>query len=76
VPIVASCISGSIGLLGAGFPGYFPVGDAAALSGLLDRAEVSPQFYEELQAWCAGLAPLFEPDRERRTWAALLRELC
>jgi putative glycosyltransferase (TIGR04348 family) len=75
VPIVASHISGSIGLLGGEYSGYFPVGDTQALAGLLERAETEPAFYAELQARCAGLAPLVQPERERQTWEALLREL-
>jgi glycosyltransferase involved in cell wall biosynthesis len=75
VPVVASRISGSIGLLGTDYPGYFPVGDTEALAALLQRAEQSPPFLAGLQARCAALAPLVEPDRERQTWAALLTEL-
>jgi putative glycosyltransferase (TIGR04348 family) len=75
VPIVASRIAGSIGLLGADYPGYFPVGDTQALAALLERAEQAPPFYAELQARCAALAPLVEPARERQAWAELLDEL-
>ncbi len=75
VPIVASRISGSLGLLGADYPGYFPVGDTEALAALLQRAETEPRFYAELQMGCERLAPLVEPERERQTWAALLSEL-
>jgi putative glycosyltransferase (TIGR04348 family) len=75
VPIVASRISGSIGLLGPDYPGYFPVGDTRALADLLRRAETEPRFYGELGAWCARLAPLADPARERAAWDALLREL-
>ena len=75
VPIIASRISGTIGLLGPDYPGYFPVGDTCALAELLFRGETDSRFYEELSAWCARLASLVEPARERRAWKALLREL-
>jgi putative glycosyltransferase (TIGR04348 family) len=75
VPVVASRISGSLGLLGDDYPGYFPVGDTGALAALVERAETVPAFYAELQAGCAKLAPLVEPERERQTWAVLLEEL-
>ncbi len=39
VPVVASRISGSIGMLGARYPGFFPFGDTRALARLLRRAE-------------------------------------
>ena len=37
VPVLASRIDGNVGLLGAGYDGYFPVGDAAALAALVRR---------------------------------------
>jgi putative glycosyltransferase (TIGR04348 family) len=50
VPIVASHIPGSIGLLGEAYPGYFPVQDTAALAHLLYRAETDTAFYAALAA--------------------------
>ncbi len=38
LPVIASAISGSIGLLGVDYPGYYPVGDTRALRTLLLRA--------------------------------------
>lgn len=75
VPVVASRISGSVGLLGEEYPGYFEVGDTAGLAALLRRAEEDAVFYEELRAGCERLAPLFSPERERRAWRELLAEL-
>jgi putative glycosyltransferase (TIGR04348 family) len=75
VPVVASRIRGSVGILGADYPGLFPVGDTDALAGLLRRAEAEATFYEELARRCAALAPLVEPRRECEAWAALLAEL-
>jgi glycosyltransferase involved in cell wall biosynthesis len=45
VPVLASRIPGSVGLLGTQYPGYFPVGDTAALAALLTRAETDTKFY-------------------------------
>lgn len=75
VPVLASRIAGSVGLLGARYPGFFPVGNTRALGRLLRRAEDEPVFYGQLVQWCARLAPLVEPARERREWADLLAEL-
>jgi putative glycosyltransferase (TIGR04348 family) len=75
VPVVASDIPGNVGMLGKGYPGYYPVGDTAALAGLLRRAAESPSFYERLRAWCARLRPRFEPARERAGWQSLLEDL-
>ena len=38
VPILASRMDGNVGLLGADYPGYFPVGDTQALARLLRAA--------------------------------------
>jgi putative glycosyltransferase (TIGR04348 family) len=75
VPVLASRIAGSIGLLGEAYPGYFPVRDAAALARLIARAETDAAFYDALRTWCAGLAPLFDRARERQAWKHLLDEI-
>lgn len=74
-PVLASRIPGSIGLLGADYPGFYPFGDTAALRDLLLRAETDRAFYNDLDARCAKLAPLFRPSRERSAWKRLLSEL-
>jgi putative glycosyltransferase (TIGR04348 family) len=75
VPILASAIPGSIGLLGRDYPGYFPVRDTAALTALLHRAETDATFLGSLRQHCAARAPLFTPEHERNAWQALLCEL-
>jgi len=75
VPVISSRISGSIGLLGTRYPGYFEVGDTEALARLLHRAEVDPRFLARLGESCRLLAAKFEPRREKEAWARLLREL-
>jgi dimethylhistidine N-methyltransferase len=75
VPVISSRIDGSVGILGRAYPGFFPVGDTAALATLLYRAESDASFYAELAAICQGLAPLVDPVRERQCWKDLLAEL-
>jgi putative glycosyltransferase (TIGR04348 family) len=75
VPVLASRIAGSIGLLGEGYAGYFPLADTLALTRLMARVETDTAFYNELTAWCVQRAPLFHPDRERESWKCLLAEL-
>ena len=75
VPVISSLIPGSVGILGSDYPGYFPVGDSAALREQLLRAESDDGFYRDLQQWVARLHPLVSASRERETWGALLREL-
>ena len=76
VPILASNISGSVGLLGKDYPGYFSVGNTDQLRELLLRAESQGEFLFELQAWGERLQHLFEPEAERNAWGNLLDELC
>jgi putative glycosyltransferase (TIGR04348 family) len=75
VPVVASRIAGSVGLLGEDYPGYFPIGDTEALAGLLLRCETDEVFLAELQRHCQQLRMLFEPAEEARRWSELLAEL-
>jgi glycosyltransferase involved in cell wall biosynthesis len=76
VPVLASNISGSIGLLGEEYPGYFPFGDTQALAQLLAKAEQDIEFYHELTDRCRQRAPIVHPDRERESWRELLRLAC
>jgi putative glycosyltransferase (TIGR04348 family) len=75
VPVVASHIPGTVGILGEDYLGYFTVGDTRGLRWLLIRAETDPDFLSLLRSKCGELAELFEPERERRAWKDLLREL-
>ena len=75
VPVVSSRIDGSVGLLGADHPGYFPAGDTRALAALLQRCEEEPRFLDELTTRGARLAPLFDRASERAAWQQLLDEL-
>jgi putative glycosyltransferase (TIGR04348 family) len=74
VPVISSRIAGSIGILGAGYPGYFPVGDTEALAAMLHQAETDDAFYRRLRQWCRRLRPLVQPSRERESWRRLIRE--
>ncbi len=75
VPMLASRIGGNVGLLGARYPGYYPVGDTAALARLMTRAAAEAAFYPRLKQWCIDLHGLTEPRREEASWQALLNEL-
>ena len=75
VPVLASAIPGSIGMLGGDYPGYFPVGDAGALASLMLRCETDPAFLADLTSRVTRLAPQYTPQRERQAWAKVLDEL-
>ena len=55
VPVIASDIEGSIGLLGDDYAGYYPVENEEALSALLLKAESDNAYYEKLEQACLSL---------------------
>ena len=75
VPVLASRIPGNTGMLGEGYPDYFPAGDEEALARLLRRAEKDSSFYALLAQRCAERARLFLPEREREALRELLARL-
>jgi putative glycosyltransferase (TIGR04348 family) len=75
VPVLASRIDGSVGLLGRDYPGYFRLGDTAALARLLHRIETRPDFLARLRRAIARRAHLFRPAREKAAWKKLIAEV-
>jgi len=75
VPVLASRIGGSVGLLGADYDGFFPVGDHEALARLIARCQESPSFLDRLCLQCAQRAPLFDPGLERESVRRLAHNL-
>jgi putative glycosyltransferase (TIGR04348 family) len=75
VPVLASRIDGSVGLLGRDYPSYFAVGDTAALTRLLHRIETDAKFLMRLRRATARRAHLFRPAREKAAWKRLIGEI-
>ena len=75
LPVIASDIEGSVGLLGNDYPGYYPVGNANALRECLLRAESDPDWYTTLEAACAARRHLCSPETEREGWAKILEDV-
>jgi putative glycosyltransferase (TIGR04348 family) len=81
-PVLASRVPGNVGMLGAGYEGYFPHGDAGALATLLADCRASQEaespahgLLARLGGQCALRAPLFDPKSERAALLQLLQEL-
>ena len=74
VPVIATRIPGNVGMLGADYPGYFPVGDERALARLIVRAECDRAYRDALARSCRARASLVTPRRERDALDALLAE--
>ena len=74
-PVLSTHISGSLGMLGKDYPGYFPIGDTTVLAALLLQAEVDTIFYKQLRDHCLKRAKMFHPDKERKSLKQLLADL-
>jgi len=66
VPVIASRISGNLGLLGARYPAYYALGDEKALARLIERARGDRRFYGGLKRQLAKLRPMVSPANEAR----------
>jgi putative glycosyltransferase (TIGR04348 family) len=72
LPVLASDISGNIGLLGEEYPGYFRTGDEKDLARMLMKVENSPKFVAELTERVTHLAETFTPQCEQASLAAAI----
>jgi len=75
VPVIASNISGNIGMLGRAYRGYYPVGDARALAALMVKVETQTGFLALLRAQCTERRKLISVAQEKRGLRALLSGL-
>ncbi|HZP94426.1 MAG TPA: selenoneine biosynthesis selenosugar synthase SenB [Burkholderiales bacterium] len=73
-PVLASRISGNVGMLGRDYPGYFRFGDSAALARLIQRAADEPAFYARLARAVRARRKLFTPRAEQHALVALVRD--
>ncbi|MGL4577092.1 MAG: selenoneine biosynthesis selenosugar synthase SenB [Burkholderiaceae bacterium] len=75
VPVLASFISGNVGMLGRKYGGYFPVHDDAALAELMRKFASDADFRAQLTQECEGRAALFAPDTEQQRVLQLLADM-
>lgn len=75
LPVIASDIDGSVGLLGDDYAGYFPVKNTQALRELLLKAENEPDYLSMLEQQCKHCATLFTREAEQQGWADLLTNM-
>ncbi len=75
VPVIASKISGNVGMLGRDYQGYYRPGDARDLARLLNRVECDARFLALLRRQCARRRLLISRKREKQGLRALLTEL-
>jgi glycosyltransferase involved in cell wall biosynthesis len=71
-PVIGTRMSGNVGLLGADWPALFPVGDAAALAALVERAARDRRWLDALATRGARLARRMTPQAEARALVAAI----
>jgi putative glycosyltransferase (TIGR04348 family) len=74
-PVIASRVSGNIGMLGADYPGYYPLADDPALARLLAEAAHDRRFYQRLKSALRARRKLFAPAAEHASLARVVREV-
>lgn len=72
-PVLASRISGNVGMLGRNYPGYFPPLDDQALGRLMEEV-LARRPYQVLKRALAARRHLFLPSAERAALTAVIRE--
>jgi glycosyltransferase involved in cell wall biosynthesis len=72
VPVIASRISGNVGMLGKDYRGYYPVGNTRALAKLLRRLETDPDLLPTLRKQCAIRRKLISRSGERLAMRELI----
>jgi putative glycosyltransferase (TIGR04348 family) len=73
--VVASRISGNVGMLGLDYEGYFEPRDASGLARLLVKACEDRGYLARLERQCAARRRLFSPAAEARALRALVARL-
>jgi putative glycosyltransferase (TIGR04348 family) len=74
-PVIASRVSGNIGMLGANYAGYYSLADERALAKLLWRAESDAGYLAQLRQQCRQRKPLMSAMNERRALKRVLDEI-
>lgn len=75
LPVLASKIAGSVGLLGEDHPGYYPVEDTDALTQLMLKAEQDSSFLPALTRQQQSLKSDFTEEAEFAGWERLLKAI-
>ena len=73
-PVLASRVSGNVGMLGRGYPGYFALFEEKELGRLIGKSIESRKYYRALKRALAARRRLFAPSAERAALARVLRE--
>jgi glycosyltransferase involved in cell wall biosynthesis len=75
VPVIASAVSGNIGMLGKDYAAYYPLENESVLAKRIQQAMNDERYYQLLLAQCGARKDLFSPEREKAALAGLIREI-
>ncbi len=75
LPVLASRVSGNLGMLGSDYAGYYPLFNERRLARLIDRAISDKRFYAGLKRSVMARRSLFAPSAERASLDALMKEV-
>jgi hypothetical protein len=73
--VLASRVSGNIGMLGGDYAGYFALSDDKALARLLERAASDSKYYRRLKDAVLARRRFFAPSAEGSAVRRLVREI-
>jgi len=73
-PVIASRVSGNIGMLGRGYPGYYALADERGLARQIRRLASDSRYCARLKRLIAARRSLFLPETERRGLQRLIAE--
>ena len=73
VPVIASRISGNVGLLREDYPAYYKLGDERMLAALITDSATKLQFYRKLKKLIVKLQPTVAPENEARLLAKAVK---
>jgi len=74
-PVLASRMSGNVGMLGARYPGFYPLYDQRSLAALIERAIEEKNFHRRLKRSLRARRARFAPAAERSALVAVVRSL-
>jgi putative glycosyltransferase (TIGR04348 family) len=74
--VVASRVSGNVGMLGRDYPGYFSPADPRDLASLLMRIDEDRALLKALEDRCRKRAPSFAPEAEARALRQVIATAC
>jgi len=72
-PVLASRVSGNVGMLGRNYPGYFPLFDETALARLIGKYISNKDFAARIKQAMAARRARFAPQAEKRALLDALR---